>query len=85
MSAPRASERPEDALKLPPAWAHTMSHTELTEAATWLQEDAAYLYRQARIFRDAGNDFLATRVQENAAHSAALARAAIVRANSSAA
>ena len=79
MSAPHASERPEGALKLPPAWAHTLSHAELTEAATWLQEDAAYLYRQARIFRDAGNDFLATQVQENAAHSAGLARAALVK------
>lgn len=85
MSAPHTSERPEDALQLPPAWLHTMAQTEPSEAAIWLQEDAAYLYLKAGIFRDAGNDFLATQVQENAAHSAGLARAAIAKATGSAA
>ena len=79
MSGKQTQGRPEDALRLRPAWLHRMSQTELTEAAVWLQEDAAYLYLKARSFRDAGNDFLATQVQENAAHSAGLARAAMAK------
>ena len=48
---------------------------ESLDAAIWFQEDAEYLYRSARQYRDAGDNWMAARVQENAAHSAALARA----------
>lgn len=44
---------------------------------TWFQNDAAYLYEWARIYRDRGQFvdlWLAARVQENAAHSARMAR-----------
>ena len=44
------------------------------DAAIWLQNDAAYLYRCADAARAAGDAWLASRVQDNAAHSAKLAR-----------
>lgn len=47
------------------------------EAAIWLQNDASYLYNEASNARDSGkpaSDFVATKIQENAAHSAKLAR-----------
>lgn len=44
------------------------------EAAIWLQKDAAYLYRCADAYRNLGDGWLASQVQENAAHSAKLAR-----------
>lgn len=46
-------------------------------AALWLQEDARCLYLWARNYRDKGdavNDWLAVKVQENAAHSSREAR-----------
>jgi len=58
---------------------------ELREAAVWLQVDAAYLYRAADVYRDApASRWVATQVQENAAHSSALSRAAIAKATGSA-
>jgi hypothetical protein len=45
-----------------------------SEAAIWLQGDAEYLYRLADQYRDNGNTFMATVVQNNAAHSANEAR-----------
>jgi hypothetical protein len=50
---------------------------ETRHAAIWLQEDAEYLYGCARRYRDAADNWMAARVQENAAHSAALARAEV--------
>ena len=58
------------------------------EAAVWLQVDAAYLYAQAAAYRDSqapAAHWFATKLQENAAHSAALARAAVERAAGAAA
>lgn len=60
-----------------PAWMIALSPTELIDAAIWLQNDAQYLYRMARVHRDTGNKFCAAQVQDNAAHSASLARAAL--------
>lgn len=45
-----------------------------TEAAIWLQKDAAFLYQCAREYGSCGDAFLAARVQQNAAYSAKLAR-----------
>jgi hypothetical protein len=47
------------------------------DEAIWLQNDARYLYLMSGVHRDCGNHWLAKLVQENAAHSAALARAAM--------
>jgi hypothetical protein len=50
------------------------------ESAIWLQRDAAYLYSMAAAQRDSGkpaSDWLASQIQNNAAHSARLARQAI--------
>jgi hypothetical protein len=47
------------------------------ESAAWLQHDAAYLYRMARDYRDRGGilaHWHASLIQNNAAHSARLAR-----------
>lgn len=44
------------------------------EAAVWFQIDAAYLHRCADAYREQGDDWLAIRVQNNAAHSARMAR-----------
>jgi hypothetical protein len=47
------------------------------ECAAWLQNDAAYLYREADIKRDSpkpASDWVATKIQDNAAHSARRAR-----------
>lgn len=44
------------------------------DAAIWLQKDAAYLYRWAATYRDAGDKWLAREVQANAAYSSKLAR-----------
>ena len=54
-----------------------MSNTNNRETAEWFQVDAEYLYRMARVYREAGNDRLAAKVQDNAAHSAEQARIAI--------
>lgn len=53
------------------------------DAALWLQHDAAYLYREAGRYRDLGNAWMATAVQNNAAHSARLARHSVEDANRS--
>ena len=48
---------------------------ELSEAAIWLQLDARYLYAQADRYRETpGKRWLACMMQQNAAHSAKLAR-----------
>lgn len=55
-------------------------NSEQIECAIWLQNDAAYLYGQAAKVRDGGkpaSDWVATQTQNNAAHSARLARQAI--------
>lgn len=45
------------------------------DAAIWLQRDAAHLYRFAAVITSRDyDDWLAVKVQQNAAHSAALAR-----------
>jgi hypothetical protein len=47
------------------------------ECACWLQQDAAYLYRMAATKRDSdawARDWVATKIQDNAAHSAKRAR-----------
>jgi hypothetical protein len=44
------------------------------EAAEWFQVDAEYLYRMARTYREAGKDWIAIKVQNNAAYSAEQAR-----------
>lgn len=54
--------------------------TDQIESALWLQTDAAYLYREAAAARDSGKPasaFVATMIQDNAAHSARLARQAL--------
>lgn len=63
----------------PAAWFDIVSPAQLIETAIYMQEDARYLYQCADMYRDAGNNFMAIRVQVNAAYSAALARAAIAR------
>jgi hypothetical protein len=50
-----------------------MTHDDRS-AAIWLQRDAAYLYAQATKYREQGRAWMATLVQDNAAHSARLAR-----------
>lgn len=55
------------------------------QAALWLQEDARYLYAEAAKYRDGGtgryatwtHEWLAIKVQNNAAHSARLVRRAL--------
>lgn len=45
------------------------------DKAVWFQRDAAYTYAQVQKYRDnPAHVFIAVRVQENAAHSAAMAR-----------
>lgn len=47
------------------------------DCAGWLQNDAAYLYREAAKKRDStapASDWVATKIQDNAAHSAQCAR-----------
>jgi hypothetical protein len=54
--------------------------TEQADCAIWLQNDAAYLYREAAKARDSekpASDWVATQIQNNAARSAKLARQAI--------
>jgi hypothetical protein len=43
----------------------------------WLQRDAAYLYARAADARERGGEFVACLIQQNAAHSARMARIAL--------
>lgn len=43
-------------------------------AAVWLQNDAGYLYRWARQYRDNGDVWMAVKAQEGAAWSSKIAR-----------
>jgi hypothetical protein len=56
-----------------------MTPEELRDAAVWLQNDAAYLYRCADLYRADGKNWVATQVQQSAAHSASLARSVIAQ------
>lgn len=50
------------------------------ECIIWLQNDAAYLYREAEKKRDSNapaSAWVATKIQDNAAHSAQCARIAL--------
>lgn len=51
------------------------SPEELKEGALWMQADARYLYRVVGQFLAIGDNWVASKVQENAAYSAAMARA----------
>ena len=51
-----------------------MNKQDAQDDAIWFQVDAEYLYRLADQYRDNGNTFMATVVQNNAAHSANEAR-----------
>lgn len=57
-------------------WLHAASIEQLREGAIWLQVDSRGLYEAADRYRSTGQDWLAAKVQENAAYSAAAARAA---------
>ena len=57
----------------------TTNHTKHTDRTTaiWFQEDAAQLHKSVELylkFRDSMHDWLAVKVQDNAAHSAGMAR-----------
>ena len=68
------------AAKHTPQGLHASPPPELLAAAAWLQEDAMYLYASAAKDRDEGRTWITARVQENAARSAALARAVLAKA-----
>ena len=47
---------------------------ESQDAVEWLVNDARYLARQSRIYRQRGDGWLANRLRANAAHSLSVAR-----------
>jgi len=64
-------------------WLKNSTRQELLDGVDWLQSDAAYTYSRAREYaalNRAETDFVATRVQQAAAHSSAYARAGLARA-----
>lgn len=57
------------------AWMDASTVEELHEGAIYLQRDASWLYAAAAKYRDTpGQEWIAVRVQVNAAHSAKMAR-----------
>jgi hypothetical protein len=58
-------------------WFVSGSLDELRDGAAWLQDDARYVYAAAAKYRDEGKRWVAAQVQLAAAHSAALALAAL--------